>query len=80
MEIIVRSVLHKVTKITCKVSYMNVFVNYKMLEYDRIDVSKGIDVNETSDLHECIICHYWCFLEKIFGFQHKVCEGFHELM
>ena len=29
-----------------------------MLEYDRIDVSKGVDVNKTNRLRKCIICHY----------------------
>ena len=29
-----------------------------MFYYDRIDVSKGIDVNKTSALKECDICHY----------------------
>ena len=31
----------------------------KMLEYDRIDISEGIDVNKTSLSKECDICHYW---------------------
>ena len=29
-----------------------------MLEYDRIDISEGIDVNNTSLPKECDICHY----------------------
>ena len=29
-----------------------------MLYYDRIEVSKGIDVNKTSASKECDICHY----------------------
>ena len=33
--------------------------NIKMLYYDRIDVSKGIDVNKTNKSKECDICHYW---------------------
>ena len=32
-----------------------------MLEYDRIDISEGIDVNKTSGSKECDICHYWYF-------------------
>ena len=39
--------------------------NIKMLYYDRIDVSERIDVNKTSKLKECDICHYWWFLWKI---------------
>ena len=30
-----------------------------MLEYDRIDISEGIDVNKSSEKSkECDICHY----------------------
>ena len=32
-----------------------------MLEYERIDISEGIDVNKTNLWKECDICHYWCF-------------------
>ena len=35
-----------------------------MLCYDRIDVSGDIDVNKASQLKQCIICHYWYFLDK----------------
>ena len=28
-----------------------------MLDYDRIDISEGIDVNKTSLSKECDICH-----------------------
>ena len=35
--------------------------NIKMLYYDRIDVSQGNDVNETSASKDCDICNYWCF-------------------
>ena len=37
-----------------------------MLEYHRIDVSKGTDVNKTILSKECDICHYWYF--KDIGF------------
>ena len=36
--------------------------NIKMLYYDRIDVSEGIDGNKTSKLNKYDICHYWYFL------------------
>ena len=39
-----------------------------MLYYDRINVSKGIDVNKTSESNKCNICHYWYFLNKAFMF------------
>ena len=51
-----------------------------MLEYDRIDISEGIDVNKTSLSKECDICHYWYF--KDIGFKHELnlCNGCHDLM
>ena len=44
---------------------MNVYMSqYKMLEYDRIDISEGIDVNNTNKSKECMLCHYWYYLDK----------------
>ena len=35
-----------------------------MLGYDRIDISKGIDISKTNASKECDICdyrvHFWC--------------------
>ena len=45
-----------------------------------IEVSKGIDVNKTSESKECDICHYWYFLNKGFKFQINVCNGYHDLL
>ena len=30
-----------------------------MLQYERIDVSEGIDLNESDKSKECMIYHYW---------------------
>ena len=30
-----------------------------MLQFNRDDVSEGIDINRTSASKECILCHYW---------------------
>ena len=51
-----------------------------MLEYDRINMSEGVDVNKFNGLCECIICHYWYFLEINFRFQAKLCDGYHDLL
>ena len=51
-----------------------------MSQYDRTDVPEGIEVNKTTGLCECIICHYWFFLEINVIFQPKVCDGFHDLI
>ena len=51
-----------------------------MLYFDRIDVSKGINVNETSESKECDICCYWYFLNYRFKFQPNVCNRCHDLL
>ena len=51
-----------------------------MLQYDRIDISKGIDMNKTSSSKECVICHYWYFLDKNFNYEPYLCNGCHDLM
>ena len=51
-----------------------------MLYYNRIDVSEGIDVNKTSLPKECVVCHYWYFLNKGFKFQSYVCNVCHDLL
>ena len=35
----------------------NVYIKYKMIYYDRINVSEGVDFNKTSASKECDICH-----------------------
>ena len=35
-----------------------------MLVYERIDISDGIDVNKSCESKECMLCHYWYFLDK----------------
>ena len=45
-------------------------MNYKMLEYDKIDISEGIDVNKTNKSKECMLCHYWYFLDKTLLMDH----------
>ena len=42
---------------------------YKMLEYDRIDISEGIDFNKTNLSKECDIYHYWYFTD--IGFKYE---------
>ena len=51
-----------------------------MLEYDRIDISERIDINNTNESNECDICHYWYFLDKSFKYEPYLCNGCHDLM
>ena len=51
-----------------------------MLEYDRIDIWEGIDINKANTSKECDICHYWYFLDKNFKHEPYLCNSCHDLM
>ena len=51
-----------------------------MLEHNRINLSEGIDVNDTNVSKECDIWHYWYFLDKGFKFEPYVYNRCHNLM
>ena len=51
-----------------------------MLEYDRINISKGIDVNKTNASKECGICHYSYFKNISFKYEPYLCNGYHDLI
>ena len=38
----------------------------KMLEYDKIDISEGIDVDMMNKSKECMLWHYWYFVDENF--------------
>ena len=47
----------------------------KMLVYERIDISDGIDVNDSDKSKKCMLCHYWYFLDKNFSCRPYICDG-----
>ena len=51
-----------------------------MLEYERIDISEGIDAIQTNLSKECDIYHYWYFKDMGFKYEPYLCNGCHELM
>ena len=51
-----------------------------MLEYERIDISEGIDVNKTNLSKKCDICHYWYFKDISFKYRSYLCNGCHDLI
>ena len=57
-------------------------MNYdiKMLQYEKMDVSEGIDTNKTSVSKECMLCHYWYFKDVGFKFEPYVCNKFHDVL
>ena len=51
-----------------------------MLEYDRINISEGIDIKKTNASKQCDVCHYWYFKDIGFKYEPNLCNGFHDLM
>ena len=51
-----------------------------MLEYEKIDISEGFDVNKTYLSKECDTCHYWYFKDVGFKYEPYLCSGCHDLM
>ena len=51
-----------------------------MLEYKRIDISEGIDINKTNLSKECDICHYWYFKDIGFKYENYLCNDCYDLM
>ena len=51
-----------------------------MLQYEKIDVSEGIDINKTSASKESELCHYWFFKDVGFKLEQHVFNGCHYLL
>ena len=49
-----------------------------MLQYERIDISQGIDFDKTNKSVECMICDYWYFRDIGFKYQPYVCNECHD--
>ena len=50
-----------------------------MIQYERIDVSEGIDINKSNKSKECMICHYLFFKDIGYKYEPHVCNGCHDL-
>ena len=51
-----------------------------MLEYDRIDISEGIDVDKRNRSKQCVFCHYLYFLNKNFKYGPYLCDGCYDIL
>ena len=50
-----------------------------MLQYKRIDVSVGIDLNNSDKSKECMICHCWYLKGIGHKYEPHVCNGCQDL-
>ena len=51
-----------------------------MLDYERIDITEGIDVHMSNKSKECMLCHYWYILDKIFSYGPYLCNGCYNII
>ena len=50
-----------------------------MIQHERFDVPKGIDLNKSNRSKECLICHYWYFNDIIYKYEPHVFKGCRDL-
>ena len=50
------------------------------MQYEKIDVSEGIDTNKTSASRKCMLCHYRYFIDVGFKFEPHVCNKCHDVL
>ena len=50
-----------------------------MIQYERINVFDGIDINRSNKSKECMICHYLYFKDIGYKYEQYVCNGYHDL-
>ena len=82
LKIIIRSVFGENGKFYSQLFLDDALYEFvlKMLQYEKIDVSEGIDVNKTSASKECELCHHWFFKDIRFKFEENICNGCHDLL
>ena len=51
-----------------------------MIQYEKVDVLEGIDVNKTSLSKECMLWDYWYFKDVGFKFELHVCNKFRDVL
>ena len=51
-----------------------------MLEYEKIDISEGIDQNKSSSSRECNVCYYWFFIDRNFSYDNYLCNSCSDMM
>ena len=50
-----------------------------MIQFERVDVSEGIDINKSNKSKEYMFCHYWYFKDIGYEYEQYVCNGCHDL-
>ena len=48
--------------------------------FESINISDGINVDMSDKSKECMLCHYWYFLDKSFSYGPYLCDGCYNMM
>ena len=51
-----------------------------MSTYERIDISDGIDVNNSDESKKCTLCHYWYIIDKNFSYGRYLCDRYQNMI
>ena len=51
-----------------------------MLKYDRIDITEGIELDQTNKSRECKLCHYLYYLNKNVSYGPFTCDGCYDIV
>ena len=78
LTIIVRSVFEQDDGYYPQVFLDDCLYELQMIQYERIDVSEGIDINKLNK-SKCIIYHYWYFKNSDYKHEPYACNGCHDL-
>ena len=81
LTVIIRCVFQKGKELDPSV-YLDecLYKSLYMLKYNRIDISEAIEINNINNSKECMLCHYWYFLEKNFSYGPYLCDGYYNIM
>ena len=52
----------------------------KMSAHERINISDGIDVNNSDESKKSTLCHYWYFLDKKLSYGLSLCGGSYNMI
>ena len=51
-----------------------------MLQYERIDISEGINFDKSDKSKECMFCHHWHFKDIGYKYEPHGCNKWHDLL
>ena len=79
ITLVIKSLIEKNNKFYPEIALNHCMYKIRnMLEYDRIDLSEGIDIKRCEETsRECSLCKFYYFLNKNFNYQRYLCDGCH---